>query len=128
MIAGAFVMAEDNRISNGTSSNEDVHASNGHGRMKENSESDNAESVSMTDLIMLPFTEARARALEEFDRKFLGAALARHNGNIARTARSLGLHRQSLQKLMGRRGIKSVRTPATAGAASAASAAPDATE
>ena len=62
-----------------------------------------------TDLLQLPFAEARARALEQFDRQFLGAALARHNGNIARTARALGLHRQSLQKLMARRNIKSVR-------------------
>lgn len=68
-------------------------------------------------LMMLPFTEARARALEEFDRKFLSAALARHNGNIARTARALGLHRQSLQKLMARRGIKSVRVPPSGAAA-----------
>ena len=59
----------------------------------------------------LPFAEARARALAEFDRTFLTAALARHSGNIARTARSLGLHRQSLQKLMARRGIKSGRVP-----------------
>ena len=62
-----------------------------------------------TGLLMLPFAEARARALEQFDRQFLGAALARHSGNIARTARALGLHRQSLQKLMARRKIKSVR-------------------
>lgn len=62
-------------------------------------------------VLMLPFTEARARALEEFDRAFLTAALARNSGNIARTARSLGLHRQSLQKLMARRSIKSGRTP-----------------
>ncbi len=60
-------------------------------------------------VLMLPFTEARARALEEFDCAFLTAALARNSGNIARTARSLGLHRQSLQKLMARRGIKSGR-------------------
>ncbi|MEP6833151.1 MAG: helix-turn-helix domain-containing protein, partial [Gemmatimonas sp.] len=59
------------------------------------------------DLAMLPFAEARAKALERFDRQFLSTALARHNGNIARTARALGLHRQSLQKLMARRGIKS---------------------
>lgn len=61
----------------------------------------------------LSFAEARARALAEFDRAFLTAALARHSGNIARTARSLGLHRQSLQKLMARRGIKSGRVPPT---------------
>lgn len=60
----------------------------------------------------LPFTEARARALEAFDREFLKTALMRNNGNIARTARSLGLHRQSLQKLMARRAIKSERSAA----------------
>jgi DNA-binding NtrC family response regulator len=61
----------------------------------------------------IPFAEARARALAEFDRTYLTAALARHSGNIARTARSLGLHRQSLQKLMARRGIKSGRAVPT---------------
>jgi len=50
--------------------------------------------------------EAREKALREFDRAFLGAALARHNGNIARTARALGLHRQSLQKLLARRDLR----------------------
>ena len=34
------------------------------------------------------------------------AALARHGGNIARTARALGLHRQSLQKLLARRDLR----------------------
>ncbi|MGV3709731.1 MAG: helix-turn-helix domain-containing protein [Gemmatimonas sp.] len=62
----------------------------------------------------MPFAEARAQALAEFDRTYLTAALARHSGNIARTARSLGLHRQSLQKLMARRGIKSGRAVPTA--------------
>lgn len=61
------------------------------------------------DVLMMPFTEARALAIELFDKAFLSAALARNSGNIARTARSLGLHRQSLQKLMGRRGIKVIR-------------------
>jgi len=54
----------------------------------------------------LPFVEARERALREFDRAFLGAALARNGGNIARTARALGLHRQSLQKLLARRDLR----------------------
>jgi DNA-binding NtrC family response regulator len=54
----------------------------------------------------LPFVEARERALREFDRAYLRAALARHDGNIARTARALGLHRQSLQKLMARRDLR----------------------
>ncbi len=54
----------------------------------------------------LPFVEARERALREFDRLFLSAALARNGGNIARTARSVGLHRQSLQKLLARRDLR----------------------
>ena len=54
----------------------------------------------------LPFVEARERALREFDRLFLSAALARNGGNIARTARALGLHRQSLQKLLARRDLR----------------------
>ena len=54
----------------------------------------------------LPFVEARERALREFDRAFLSAALARNGGNIARTARALGLHRQSLQKLLARRDLR----------------------
>jgi DNA-binding NtrC family response regulator len=52
------------------------------------------------------FVEAREQALREFDRAFLGAALAKHGGNVAQTARALGLHRQSLQKLLVRRAIR----------------------
>jgi DNA-binding NtrC family response regulator len=50
----------------------------------------------------LHFADARARALDAFDRSFLAAALDRHGGNVSRTARALGLHRQSLQKLLRR--------------------------
>jgi len=50
----------------------------------------------------LSFAEARRRALEAFDRDFLSAALKRHGGNIAQTARALGLHRQSLQRFLAR--------------------------
>ena len=59
----------------------------------------------------LPFVEARERALREFDRAFLSAALARNGGNIARTARALGLHRQSLQKLLARRDLRQGDSP-----------------
>jgi DNA-binding NtrC family response regulator len=48
----------------------------------------------------LPYTEARERALRAFDRAFLTAALEQHGHNISATARTLGLHRQSLQKLL----------------------------
>jgi DNA-binding NtrC family response regulator len=53
-------------------------------------------------LAELPYGSARARVLESFDRAFLSAALERHAGNVSATARALGLHRQSLQKLLRR--------------------------
>jgi ActR/RegA family two-component response regulator len=53
-------------------------------------------------LAELPYTEARERAVDSFERSFLAAALERHGGNVSATARSLGLHRQSLQKILRR--------------------------
>jgi two-component system, NtrC family, response regulator HydG len=53
----------------------------------------------------LPYADARARVLDAFDRSFLAAALERHGGNVSATARALGLHRQSLQKVLRRIGI-----------------------
>ena len=55
----------------------------------------------------LPWTEARERAVEAFERSFLAAALERHGGNVSATARALGLHRQSLQKILRRLDITS---------------------
>lgn len=104
-------MPEDNRMLDESDLGSNSHNGNGSVAIENETDADTADDDSFSKLVMLPFTEARARALEEFDRKFLSAALARHNGNIARTARALGLHRQSLQKLMARRGLKSVRVP-----------------
>ena len=50
----------------------------------------------------LPYTEARERAVEAFERSFLVAALERQAGNVSATARAIGLHRQSLQKILRR--------------------------
>ncbi len=50
----------------------------------------------------LPYTAARERAVEAFERSFLAAALERNGGNVSATARALGLHRQSLQKILRR--------------------------
>ena len=63
--------------------------------------------ISPTDaaLAELPLAEARARAVETFERSFLTAALERHGGNISATARALGVHRQSLQKTLRRLGM-----------------------
>jgi DNA-binding NtrC family response regulator len=54
----------------------------------------------------IPFMEARERALDAFDRSYLTAALEKHSGNVSATARFLGMHRQSLQKMMKRLGME----------------------
>jgi DNA-binding NtrC family response regulator len=53
-------------------------------------------------LAELPFMEARSRVLEAFERSFLAATLERHGGNLSAAARALGLHRQSLQRMLRR--------------------------
>jgi two-component system, NtrC family, response regulator HydG len=53
----------------------------------------------------LPYTDARARVLDAFERSFLTASLERNGGNVSATARALGLHRQSLQKMLRRLGL-----------------------
>jgi DNA-binding NtrC family response regulator len=53
----------------------------------------------------LPYAAARERALDAFERSFLAAALERHGGNVSATARTLGVHRQSLQKMLRRVGL-----------------------
>jgi DNA-binding NtrC family response regulator len=75
----------------------------------------------------LSFSEAREQALEAFDRAFLSAALARHGGNIAQTARSLGLHRQSLQKVLARRSLRVRRSASAAETSPLSTAQPDVT-
>ena len=56
-------------------------------------------------LVGLTYEDACARARLAFDRAFLAAALERHGGNISHAARELGLHRQSLQKLLKKAGL-----------------------
>ena len=53
----------------------------------------------------LPWAEARALAMDAWERDFLAAALERRGGNVSRTAQALGLHRQSLQKRLRQIGL-----------------------
>ena len=46
----------------------------------------------------LPYNEAKRQATEHFERTYLLEALRRHEGNISRTAETIGLARQSLQQ------------------------------
>jgi DNA-binding NtrC family response regulator len=50
------------------------------------------------DVSGLAFGEAKKRVVEGFERDFLLAALRSHDGNISRTAESIGMVRQSLQQ------------------------------
>jgi DNA-binding NtrC family response regulator len=53
-----------------------------------------------------PFAEAKRREIEAFEKRFLSAALDRHEGNVSRTADAIGMVRQSLQQKLRELGIK----------------------
>ena len=46
----------------------------------------------------LPFRDAKKIVVDTFERDFVSRKLAENNGNISKTAESLGMHRQSLQQ------------------------------
>jgi two-component system nitrogen regulation response regulator GlnG len=48
----------------------------------------------------LPYKEAKAQAVEHFEREYLRAALARNGANLSRTSRDVGLTRHHLRKLL----------------------------
>jgi DNA-binding NtrC family response regulator len=54
----------------------------------------------------LPYAQARERAVEQFERGYLGRKLQEHGGNISRTARALGLYRQTLQNKLKKLGLR----------------------
>ena len=54
----------------------------------------------------ISFADAKRKALERFETRLLTRELARHRGNVTRTAQALGLHRQSLQHKLKELGLK----------------------
>jgi DNA-binding NtrC family response regulator len=54
----------------------------------------------------LPFAEAKRRLIEEFERSYLLSALRRNEGNVSRTAESIGMVRQSLQQKIRELGLR----------------------
>lgn len=57
-------------------------------------------------LIGLPFKDAKARVLEQFEPAYLAALLKRHEGNITRSAAAAGLTRYHLRELCKRYGLR----------------------
>jgi DNA-binding NtrC family response regulator len=53
-------------------------------------------------LVELPYAEAKRRALEAFDRAFLGHALRRAAGNVSEAARRTGLDRSNFRRAVKR--------------------------
>jgi len=63
--------------------------------------------ASLVDVSGLGFGDAKKRVVESFERDFLLAALRSHDGNISRTAESIGMVRQSLQQKIRELGLRS---------------------
>jgi len=55
----------------------------------------------------LPFSEAKKRVVEDFERRFLLGALRKSGGNVSRAAESIGMVRQSLQQKIRELGLRS---------------------
>jgi Response regulator containing CheY-like receiver, AAA-type ATPase, and DNA-binding domains len=58
------------------------------------------------DLMNLPFKEAKEKITSRMMKEYLSRKLQKNEGNISHTAAELGIHRQSLQSMMRRLGIK----------------------
>ena len=52
------------------------------------------------------FADAKRAAIEHFERTWLSAALEAHEGNVSRTAASIGIARQSLQQKLKELGLR----------------------
>jgi two-component system, NtrC family, response regulator GlrR len=53
----------------------------------------------------MPYSEARRRALDAFERSYASAVLDHHGGNVAAAARAAGIARYSFYRLLGRHGL-----------------------
>jgi DNA-binding NtrC family response regulator len=51
------------------------------------------------------FKESKQRVVEQFERRFIVEALARHHGNISKAAEEMGMYRQHLQLKLSEYGI-----------------------
>jgi DNA-binding NtrC family response regulator len=58
------------------------------------------------DMLELPFKEAKAALVENFERDYLTALLARHRGNISRAAAEAGIDRNYIHRLVKKYGLE----------------------
>ena len=63
-----------------------------------------ADGPPLEELWDLPLTKAKARLADWFESAAIERALRGHSGNVSAAARQLGIHRQSLQHKLRRRG------------------------
>ncbi len=64
---------------------------------------DRSESIEEVLALDLPFSQARQRALREFQRRYVERVLARHGGNVSRAAHSAGIARRYFQIIKARK-------------------------
>jgi DNA-binding NtrC family response regulator len=82
-----------------------AHAPGGPGRSRD--DAPELQSLVAHALERTPFREAKRRVVTAFERAYLLEALRRHGGNVSRTARSIGMVRQSLQQKIREHGLRS---------------------
>jgi DNA-binding NtrC family response regulator len=56
--------------------------------------------------IDLPFKEAKARVVDEFERGYIDALLKRHEGNLSAAARAADIDRKHLRELLRKHGLR----------------------
>ncbi|MCC7382302.1 MAG: sigma 54-dependent Fis family transcriptional regulator [Deltaproteobacteria bacterium] len=68
-------------------------------------------SIDVDALVPLTYPEARARAIEAFERAYVEGVLEETNGNVSMAARRAQMNRTYLSRLMRRAGLRLKRTP-----------------
>jgi DNA-binding NtrC family response regulator len=55
--------------------------------------------------VSIPYKEAKAALLEEFERRYITELLEKHQGNVSAAARAAGIDRMSIHKILNRRNL-----------------------
>ena len=59
----------------------------------------------------LPFKEAKARVVEQFERAYLALLMQHHGGNLTHAAQQAQLARNHLRSLLRQRGVAAAEEP-----------------